>query len=537
MLDNIRKRIAAFVQPSAPTRTNLAGRSSNAARMYQNAQGSRLNAGWNPGNTSADSEIVSSLGQLRSRSRALSRDVSYAVRAKTLVINNVVGSGMGMQAQVYTTRDELAKSVNSNIETTWEKWCAADSSHTGGRLHFSGFERALMGQVFEAGEVFVRKHYRKFGNSQVPFSLELIEAERIADDLAAIGRVANGNQIRMGVEVDEFFRPVAYYIRKYHQNELRLNSGAVDHVERVPADQIIHLCVGDRWPMTRGVPWMHPVIMTFKDMDGYVEAEITRARVQACTAGAITTPEDANSLGEEQTDGSVLMELQPGVYQRLNPGESLVAGPNNSPNPAIEPFMRYLLRNVAAGIGVSYESLSRDYSQSNYSSSRLALLDDRDLWRVLQSWFINNFRTPIHNEWLKQAVLAGAIQGISVAQYALDPAKFEAVRFRPRGWGWVDPTKEVEAFKAAVRAGFMTVQDVVSQSGADFEELVDQRKKEVELTAEADLVFDTDPAQVASNGALQADPLTAGKPPDPPLKKTEDDSEQGPPERAFSIVR
>ena len=43
---------------------------------------------------------------------------------------------------------------------------------------------------------------------------------------------------------------------------------------------------------------------------------------------------------------------------------------------------------LAAGCGPSYESLSRDYSQSNYSSSRLSLLDDRDLWRVLQQWWL-----------------------------------------------------------------------------------------------------------------------------------------------------
>jgi hypothetical protein len=38
-----------------------------------------------------------------------------------------------------------------------------------------------MGQVFEAGEVFVRKHPRAFGDSPVPFALELIEPERLVE--------------------------------------------------------------------------------------------------------------------------------------------------------------------------------------------------------------------------------------------------------------------------------------------------------------------------------------------------------------------
>ena len=497
------------------------------ARMYQAAQSSRLTADWSPSNSSADSELVSSLTKLRARSRALCRDVSYAKRAKTLVVNNVIGSGVGMQAQVYATRGELNKRVNDAIEDAWCEWSKGDSCHTGGRMHFSSFERALMAQVFEAGEVFIRKHYRPFGNSKVPFALELIEAERIADELthphaSHVGK----NQVRMGVELDEFYRPIAYFVRRHHPSELRFSNTGPDMVERVPAEQIIHLAYGDRWPQTRGEPWMHPVITTFKDMAGYVEAEITRARVQACTAGAIITPEDATSFGEAQTDGSVVMDLEPGVYKRLNPGEELVAGPSNAPNPGLEPFMRYLLREVAAGVGPSYESLSKDYSQSNYSSSRLALLDDRDLWRVFQSWFIDAFRKPIHSEWLQQAVLSRAITAISAEQYAMDASKFDAVRFRPRGWGWVDPTREVQAFKDAVRSGFMTMQDVVSTSGADIEEVFDQRKKEIELAEASGLVFDTDPSQVSGQG--QAQPPDEADPPD---EKPEEMIPENPPER------
>jgi capsid protein len=59
----------------------------------------------------------------------------------------------------------------------------------------------------------------------------------------------------------------------------------------------------------------------------------------------------------------------------------------------------------------------------------------------------------------------------------------------------------------------MTQQDVLAQSGADVEELIDQRKKEIELAEASDLVFDTDPAQVSSNGAQQS---TDAAPPDNP---------------------
>jgi lambda family phage portal protein len=154
-----------------------------------------------------------------------------------------------------------------------------------------------------------------------------------------------------------------------------------------------------------------------------------------------------------------------------------------------------MLREMAAGVGTSYESLSRDYSQSNYSSSRLALLEDRDTWRAVQQWFVRSFREPLHRVWLQQATAARAVAGLPFAEYAAAPAKFEAVSFKPRGWQWVDPTKEVEAYKQAVMAGFTTVADVIAETGGgrDLDEVLKQRRRELDEMEAADLSFDTSP--------------------------------------------
>lgn len=487
-------------------------RGKTATRTYAGAQGSRLSGPWQASGTSADAETLTSLVNLRSRSRQLCRDVSYAKRAKSIVVANVIGTGIRMQAQVYTTRDQLADRVNTDIEEAWCCWSKADSCHTGGRLDFASFERTLMAEIFEAGEVFVRKRFRKFGNSEVPYALELIEAERIADDLVIPAAFNAGPNLRLGIEVDEFQRPVAYYIRKRHPNELGfILAPAPDAVERVPAEEIIHLAVVERWPQTRGIPWLHAVINTFRDIAGYVEAEITRARVQASTPWTIETPESTSSFGEVQTDGSVEMVVEPGVAKRLNPGEELKAPGTNSPNPSFEMFVRNMVRNVAAGTGpgIRYSAISADYSQTTYSSERAAQLDDRDGWRILQNWFICSFREIVHRDWMQQAVLAGALKTVTVEQWALNREKYEAVRFRPRGWAWVDPTKEVAAYKDAVRSNFMTIEDVLATTqpdGTDFEDLIEQRKREIKLADAAGIVSDSNPAQVANTGKAQVDP-------------------------------
>ena len=505
------------------------------SRMYAAAKTSRLTADWQGSDTSADAELVTSLRSLRGRSRQLCRDSSYAKRAKRLVVNNVIGpTGIGMQAQVKTSGGKLIQRINDDIEDAWDEWCAADQCHIGGRLHFAHFERALMSEVFEAGEVLVRLHPRAVGNSQIPLTLELIEAERLADEFSSQYLSSlDGNHIRMGVELDSFYRPIAYHIRRRHPSELRFGGPSVDLIERVPADQIIHLALVDRWPQTRGEPWLHAAARRLNDMDGYAEAEIVRARDQANRPGWIKTPEDAESFGELQDDGSYEMESEPGVWKKLQPGEEALMPSPTAPNMAFPDFMRAMLREVAAGIGPSYEAISRDYSQSNYSSSRMGILDDRDEYRFIQWFVIRDFRQRLHPRWLQTAIMSKRVTTISVEQYALSMRKFEAVRYKPRGWTWIDPTTEVDAYILAINAGLTTRTDVIAATaaGQDIEDIDTTRERELEMEREKGLVFTTSPEIYAKQD---------GPPPDPPPlegKEPSASNQEPAPRRVFPFLR
>mgnify|MGYP001426054500 CR=1 FL=1 len=508
-----RQRLAQII---AGTPKRAAGRG---VRMYGGARLSEGQLGFGSSSSSADAELSMSLERLRNRSRQLVRDSAYAKRAKTVVINNVIGSGVGMQAQVMNTRGALAQSVNDSIEAAWREWSRADSCHTGGALAFGDLERALMGEVFESGEVLVRLHFRAFGASRVPVALELVEGERLADHVDVPG-VASGNELRMGVEVDRYGRAVAYHIRGRHRGDMHVRVGErSDFVERVPAEQILHLKLTHRWPQTRGEPWLHTVVRKLHDMEQYTSAEVAAAKASAFYFATVQKPDDGNPLTNATTeDGRPVMELEPLSVQELAPGEELKFHTPNRPNVALDPFLRYMLREVSAGVGVSYESLSRDYSQSNYSSSRLALLDDRDTWRALQHWWIRCFREPLHRVWLRQAVLARAVASVPVEAYATDSARYEAVKFKPRGWSWVDPTKEVAAYKEAIKAGLTTATDVIAATagGLDIEDVLATRERELAMAAEHGLKFDVDPDAYAPAPAPALAPAAEPEPDEEP---------------------
>ena len=480
---NWRERIARWIAPAV------------ARRSYASARTSRLNTFGSAANSSADSELSLSLTTLRTRSRQLMRDAPYAKRARVIVVNNVVGSGVGLQAQVQNTRGEPHARINADIEAAWAEWCKADQCHTGGALAFADLERVCLSEIFTAGEVFLRVHRRAFGKGRIPIALELIEAERVADEFShPQPGPANGNaDVRLGIEADSFGRPQAYWIRERHPGELRIDMTSVTRLERIPAADIIHLRVVDRWPQTRGEPWLHSVIAKLGDMDEYSASELTAARMSANFFATIESGDDNALASTDQATQTRELNIEAGVIEQLTPGESLKFHAPNRPNAALDPFLRYMLREVAAGVGCSYESLSRDYSQSNYSSSRLALLDDRDLWRVMQQWWARAFRAPLHEQWLQAAVLSGQVESIPVESYALDAVRYQAVAWKFRGWSWVDPTKEVNAYKEAVKAGFMTVSKVINLTGGgdDVEDVIAERKRELAMFDEAEIELDT----------------------------------------------
>ena len=503
------------------------GKKPAGVRQYAGARSGRTM--FNASAGSADSELNSSLATLRQRSRALCRDVVYAKRAKTIVVNNVVGQGVGMQAQVKNRRGRLLAEINDPIETAWQAWCKPDTCHTGGTLHFGDFERAAMSEVFAAGEVFIRLHRRPFGAGLVPLALELIEAERIADDYEI--KAPSGAAVVQGVEIDEFGRPIAYYIHRWHKNDLAgYRNSKIDEIQRIPADDVIHLKVTERWPQTRGEPWLHAAITRLNHLGEYEEAAVIAAQVGAEKVMLLKETEDgrlSETLGNKGNDGTLNWSSSKGQVDILPSGTDVVDWNPQYPHENFDPFTRACLRGIAAGVGVSYESLSRDYSQSNYSSSRLALLDDRDLWRVMQTWWIRAFRQPLHDQWLQAAVMSRAVP-IDLMSYGADMARYAAVKFKPRGWSWVDPTKEVNAYKEAERAGYITKTDIIAATagGLDIEDIAATRRQELDLLASLDLTTDTDPIAPAAPGE-----------PEPPEEQDDGDEEQGEPAARLYRVR
>ena len=119
--------------------------------------------------------------------------------------------------------------------------------------------------------------------------------------------------------------------------------------------------------------------------------------------------------------------------------------------------MRVQLHAIAAGIGLTYELLTGDLSQVNYSSIRAGLLEFRRRMEALQ-WqlLVPGLCRPVWQRFVATA------QAIGVLPPGTIEAEWTAPRFEA-----VDPLKDIQADILAVRGGLMTLKEAIARQGYD----------------------------------------------------------------------
>ena len=479
-------------------------------RTYQGAMSGRLTNSWITSVTSADAEIKTSIKKLRARSRQLVRDSDFARGAVRLIRNQVVGQGVRLQAQVRKQRGgRLDDKVNKAIEDAWNEWARRDRCDVTGTMSLADIERLIVGSLAQDGEAIIRLIRQPFGRSAVPLALQVLEADLLDEEF--VGKSSEpGSEWRMGVEVNTYGRPLRYAFLQRHpgDNNFQNNRQAQRHV-LVPAADVIHLISQDglRPMQTRGVPMMASALNTLHHLSGFQEAHLVRKRASSALMGFIQSPDGELDAGGEVFEQERVTSFEPGTFSYLAPGES-VQVPSLDDDADFEPFVRAMLRSMASGFGVSYELLSSDYSQSNYSSSRLSRLSDKDTWQAFQNYLKEGFYQRVYEEWLRLAVLSNVV---SLPTYEAEPTRFRRVRWVCRGYSYVDPQKEVEASASAVRAGFKTLSECISDQGGDFDEVMRQRAHEQEVAAELGVQLDTNLAAApAAQPADETGPVDTG---------------------------
>ncbi|WP_214249409.1 phage portal protein [Wolbachia endosymbiont of Anopheles demeilloni] len=262
--------------------------------------------------------------------------------------------------------------------------------------------------------------------------------------------------------------------------------------EKVPANDVLHIYRPLRPGQVIGEPWLSSILLKLYELDQYDDAELVRKKTAAMFAGFITRLDpEANILGEGEANeqGVALSGLEPGTMQLLDPGEDIKFSEPSDVGGSYEAFMRQQLRAIAIGTGITYEQLTGDLTGVNYLSIRAGLIEFRRRCAMLQhNIIVFQFCRPVWSRWLELAVLCGEL---SIDEKVVKAAK-EEVKWIPQGFDWVDPLKDQQAQQMAVRNGFKSLSEVVSEMGYDVEEIDQEIAEDQKRANSFGLCFDSD---------------------------------------------
>jgi lambda family phage portal protein len=445
----------------APMRRSVARALS---RMFDAAKTDRLTASWPTTPEPVDVLIRKHQRVIVARSRQQAGSNDYMRSFLRSCASNIVGpQGIVLQAQARDPNGRLDQAANEAIENAWWEWGRPKNASVTGQDSWRALQRMAVITAAQDGEFFARL---VTGDNAGPwgFAVQLIDPQRCPVD-HDVERLNNGNFVRAGVEMNAYGRPVAYHFTTTDEREEEYRYGGRAFV-RVPAEQILHGFVPWLTGQKRGLPWACTALYRMQHLDGFEKAAVTNARIGASKMGFFTW---RDGYGPEEGDvGAIEIDAEPGTMHELPPGVDFKEYNPAYPNGEFAAFTKSMLRGVAAGMGVAYNSLAQDLEGVNFSSIRSGTLEERENWKELQQWLIEALVEPVFEAWLPRALLGGRIKtaaGGTLKPERLD--KYRVVEWQPRRWQWVDPRADVQAAVDSKNNLLLSPSEIIRDQGRD----------------------------------------------------------------------
>jgi lambda family phage portal protein len=459
-------------------------------RRYEAAARGRRTAGWHSSNGSANSETSYAAAILRARARDLERNNPWAAKGIATITANVIGAGIRARVR------HRSKAKAKRATEAWQRWADSTACDFDGRHDLAGLQALVLQTTVRDGEALCV--FRRVPGMAIPLQLQVLEPDHL-DPTRQRADSPSMNRIIEGVEIDDEGRIVAYWLYPQHPGDAQAGWTLLAQPKliskRIPAADVLRVYRQDRAGQLRGASWLAPVMLGLRDLDDYEDAQLMRQKVAACFSVFVHDPAEGLPGSGLPTDPKDLPEqVQPGMIEHLPPGKSVsFASP-----PGVDGYVDYvrmLLRRAAAGLGITYEALTGDLTQTSFSGGRLGWIE---MGRHIEAWrwrmFVPQFCVPIFARFVEAAVLAGQ-----------DIAGVEADWTAPRR-ELISPKDEILAEQMAVRSGFKSWSQSVRESGEDPEVVAEEIAADFKRFDRLGLVLDCDPRKTTFQGQAQADP-------------------------------
>lgn len=414
------------------------------------------------------------------------------------ISTNAVGIGLTPQPRIPWRRlsitEEQAHDVKEQMEWIWARWCV--EAHLAGTMHFEDLQLAGIRSLLRLGEML---HLPVFlePDAQNGRTFSLVIQELSPLRLGSPADMQSDPFVREGVHLSEYGQPLGYWIAApspsvfnslYSQSSLNSLS-SIDY-RYVPAriahrPGIFHLYRRDEEEQTRGISSLSTDVKLFRNLADAIDHELMAQVLAASFPVFISLEEGRADLPDavmEQynlalppdEEARYYQNIDPGVIMYGNQGEKPHILESKRPSQNFMAFVELILRAQGASAGISYETMFKDFSKSNYSSARAALNEDWKTFILYRDHFARRYCQPIWQMVQEEAYLRGLLTLPPQA-----PGFYEAhflwcnTYWYGPSRGYVDPVKEIQANLLAIKNRLMTRTEAIAERGGDFDECMD----------------------------------------------------------------
>lgn len=505
-------------KPIRPSKAQMLAGGGNAPYDAADVYGSHV-AAWMPYLYSPDGELNMFRDRIVSRVRDLVRNDGWASGAVTRILDNAIGGHLrpvfkpdykalavytGNKAFDSTWADEFRKVAEANYRS-WAydqgRYCDAQRSLTFTQMMRLAFRHKLVDGDALAQMAWLPQRVGK-GRARYATAVQLIDPDRLSNPQLRF----DSQTSRGGVVVDEFGAATGYWIRRAHQGDWWAAADSV-RWDLIPRETpwgrpvIVHDFDHDRAGQHRGGAGIFaPILQRMKMLWKYDETELDSAVINAIFGAYLESPFDHQLMEQAVGDDVDLngYQNQRADYHNqrrtmlgearipiLFPGEKINTVAATRPNSNFKDFEKSFLRNFASQTGLSAQQMSHDWSDVNYSSARAALLE---AWKTLERRrhdFGQGFCSPVVGSWMEESMEVDDYPLPAGAPEFMEcRAMYARTEWMGPGRGWIDPVDEKKGAILGMDGGLSTLQRECAEQGLDWEEVLDQREREIKAFAD-----------------------------------------------------
>lgn len=532
-----------MTKPRAPVTIDVTQPEKNAGIGHGAYEGSdrtsRELASWRPRAASADAMINDGRAKVTMDSRAqdLLRNNGQVAGASTTHKDSIVGSQYRLNSQPSQGvldrmfpglgfTEEWAEDYQREVEELFNLYAESIDSWIDVQRtwSFTGLVRMAVGCYFAGGEALFTCNWMRGQGRPFSTAFQLVDCDRLSNP----NDVADTRFLRNGVVLDRNAAPTSVWIREAHPGDMLRGQDIYSWTNRPiykawGRHHTILLRNLQRPEQTRGVADMVSVLKETRMASQFHETTLANAIANASFAATIESelpPEMAARMVGAEQDGGDMMDPAKAMlaaiadYTRggqniqmggvkiptLFPGTKLKMLPAGTIGGVGDEFEASLLRKVAAGLGISYEELTRDFTKTNYSSFRAAANQTQRFTTNRKREVADFVANAMFRNWLEEAIDLGMIPSLA-PMLAKVPDLFykplvrdalAAATWIGASRGQVDEMKETQAAVMRIKAGLSTYEIESARLGVDFREVFRQRAREKRLAETYGLDFDTD---------------------------------------------